>query len=244
MVRRQGVRAMRNRMIWQRGWEWSRVLMAVAVLVLVVIAQSPASAGTAEDGLSAAARGDFDLARRLWGQAAKDGDASAAFLLGDMYEHGRGIPVDRVEAGRWYFLAAEKGDAVAKARLAAISDGAFNAMIGLPKGETTAGSDDAQARFDRDLAGIEARFTAYKTCAVREARRLEPSGERADLVVQAALRACEPARKTLRGDTPSTGSLMNQIMARYDGEARQDATLAVVEVRAKRAAPAAVRRPG
>jgi hypothetical protein len=214
--------------------------MAMAILVSAAIVQ-PAWAGPAEDGMSAAAQGDFDLARRLWVQAANKGDAAAAFLLGDMYEHGRGIDVDRVEAGRWYFLAAEKGNAVAKARLAAITDDAFAAITGATKGKTTGDSDDAQARFDRDLASIQARFDAYKACALREARRLEPSGERADLVVQAALRACEPARKTLRGDTPSAGGMMNQVMAGFDDEARQDATLAVVEVRAKRAAPAATR---
>jgi hypothetical protein len=237
-------------MIYRRGREWSRSLMAVAILASAAIVQ-PAWAGPAEDGVSAAARGDFDLARRLWIPAAKNGDAQAAFLLGDMYEHGRSVAVDRTEAARWYFLAAEKGDAIAKGRLAAISDDAFAATIGPPKGEATVGSDEAQAPRDKDLAASQARdrriarfndnvaqaparFEAYKACSVRAAKRLEVSNERSDLVVQAALHYCAPAREALRGGGDVDSQMPGLSMNDYDAEARADAMLAVIEARAKR----------
>lgn len=228
---------MRIPTICERGW--LRGLFAAAALA--TMAQSSAWAGPAEDGFSAAVRGDFERARSLWFPAAKAGDPDAAFLLGDMYERGKGVAVDRLEASRWYFLAAEKGHAEAKTRLAKLTDEAFNVIVAIPKSEPTVGTDDFKARFDADSAAIEVRFAAFKACVVRQARRLEPSGERADLVVQAALRACEPTRTVLREGAPSIGRLGDLMMSGYDNEARQDANLAVVEARAKRAAS---RRPG
>ena len=51
----------------------------------------------------------------LWYQvAAEQGDASAQFNLGLMYEYGRGVPQNYSEAVKWYRLAAEQGDASAR----------------------------------------------------------------------------------------------------------------------------------
>jgi TPR repeat protein len=47
-------------------------------------------------------------------QLAEQGDASAQHQLGRLYELGRGIPQDYVEAARWYRLAAEQGLAEAQ----------------------------------------------------------------------------------------------------------------------------------
>ena len=40
---------------------------------------------------------------------AEQGDASAQYRLGIMYEDGRGVPEDDAEAVRWYRLAADQG---------------------------------------------------------------------------------------------------------------------------------------
>ena len=48
---------------------------------------------------------------------AEAGDVEAQFVLGSMYEFGRGVPEDDVEAVRWYRLAADQGDADAQYRL-------------------------------------------------------------------------------------------------------------------------------
>ena len=42
---------------------------------------------------------------------------TAQYNLGWMYENGRGVRRDRVEAVRWYRLAAEQGDADAETAL-------------------------------------------------------------------------------------------------------------------------------
>ena len=45
---------------------------------------------------------------------AEQGNARAQFALGSKYHYGRGVPEDRVEAVRWYRLAAEQGFAEAQ----------------------------------------------------------------------------------------------------------------------------------
>jgi TPR repeat protein len=46
--------------------------------------------------------------------AAEQGEAPAQFLLGDIYEEGKGVPQDYVEAAKWYRRAAEQGYAAAQ----------------------------------------------------------------------------------------------------------------------------------
>ena len=48
---------------------------------------------------------------------AADGDATALFALGDMYERGDGVPHDMVLAAAYMQLAAEHGSAAAQYRL-------------------------------------------------------------------------------------------------------------------------------
>ena len=48
---------------------------------------------------------------------AEQGDASAQFRLGFMYNTGEGVPQDDAEAVKWYRLAAEQGDASAQFNL-------------------------------------------------------------------------------------------------------------------------------
>lgn len=49
--------------------------------------------------------------------AAEQGDASAQFKLGLMYDHGYGVPEDGAEAVRWYRMAAEQGHVPAQNNL-------------------------------------------------------------------------------------------------------------------------------
>src|SRR5262245_8301102 len=51
-----------------------------------------------------------DNAALAWHRRAADqGHAFGQFAVGWMIAHGRGVPVDLAEAGRWYRLAAEQG---------------------------------------------------------------------------------------------------------------------------------------
>jgi uncharacterized protein len=45
-----------------------------------------------------------------YGPAADRGDVRAQRALGDIYHYGWGVPLDRVEAAKWYQLAAAQGD--------------------------------------------------------------------------------------------------------------------------------------
>ena len=54
---------------------------------------------------------------RLYRLAADQGQASAQYNLGVMYDDGRGVPQDDAEAVRLYRLAAEQGDACAQSNL-------------------------------------------------------------------------------------------------------------------------------
>ena len=66
--------------------------------------------------------------------AAEQGDATAQFNLGYMYDTGEGVPENDAEAVRWYRMAAEQGDATAQ-----VSLGLMYALgLGVPK-------DDVQA---------------------------------------------------------------------------------------------------
>ena len=57
-------------------------------------------------------------AKRFGGSDARLGrTTSTQYNLGWMYETGRGVERDRVEAVRWYRLAAEQGDADAREAL-------------------------------------------------------------------------------------------------------------------------------
>ena len=83
--------------------------------------QSTAWADTPEQqlqqGLEATKRGDYQTAFKLWLPLAEQGDASAQFNLGMMYDNGQGVKQDDVEAVKWYRQAAEQGFADAQLNL-------------------------------------------------------------------------------------------------------------------------------
>ena len=54
-------------------------------------------------------------------RAAEQGDAIAQLNLGELYESGRGVSRDRVEAWRWYSYAARQGNDWARNRRVSIA---------------------------------------------------------------------------------------------------------------------------
>jgi hypothetical protein len=62
-------------------------------------------------------RDDFTNAARLFRPFADAGVADAQNVMGYLYLDGRGVPRNRVEAGRWYGLAAEQGHEAAQRAL-------------------------------------------------------------------------------------------------------------------------------
>ena len=73
-----------------------------------------------EDGQAAYNRGDYATALELWQPLAEQGVARAQNNLGVMHENGRGVPINVIEALKWYRLAAEQGYAGAQNNLGMI----------------------------------------------------------------------------------------------------------------------------
>ena len=76
----------------------------LAVIALSLCLNANALAGQLEDGFAAVQRGDYMAAYRLWLPLANQGDASAQFNLGLMYNKGQGVPKDYVQAHKWFNL--------------------------------------------------------------------------------------------------------------------------------------------
>jgi len=73
-------------------------------------------------GEEALRNGDYATALREFRPLARQGNAVAQFLLGLMYDDGRGVPRDYAEAVRWYRMAAEQGNARAQFSLGSMYD--------------------------------------------------------------------------------------------------------------------------
>jgi TPR repeat protein len=85
----------------------NRKWVSAIVVGLALCVARVASAGQLEDGTAAYDRGDFATAVMLWRPLADRGDAHAQFLLGTMYENGKGTTQDYSEAMKLYRLAAD-----------------------------------------------------------------------------------------------------------------------------------------
>ena len=86
------------------------------------MANITAWAGDFEEGFAAAQKGDFATALRLWKPLAEQGNSSAQYNLGLMYDNGRGVAQDYKTAVKWYTLAAEQGFAPAQVNLGLMYD--------------------------------------------------------------------------------------------------------------------------
>ena len=84
----------------------------VALALLATLPGAPVAAGqTFDEAVAAYNRGDYATAVRGFLVHAEQGDATAQYKLGVMYNYGRGVLKDEAEAVRWYRLAAEQSHA-------------------------------------------------------------------------------------------------------------------------------------
>ncbi len=86
-------------------------------LALTTGAWVPVQAQTFEQSLAAAQRGDYRTAFTGFKKLAEQGNASAQYNLGLMYDQGQGVPKDEQQAVVWFRKAAEQGDAHAQHNL-------------------------------------------------------------------------------------------------------------------------------
>lgn len=68
-------------------------------------------------GLNAYDRGEMAKALELWLGPARAGDTRAQYLVGKLYARGDGVAPDRITAATWWAVAAQRGDAQARAAL-------------------------------------------------------------------------------------------------------------------------------
>ena len=74
-----------------------------------------------DKGLKAFEAGDMETAVSEWQMASDQGNAEAQFRLGKLYEEGRGVPQDFIEAHKWYNLSAAQGNEEARKARDAVS---------------------------------------------------------------------------------------------------------------------------
>jgi TPR repeat protein len=82
----------------------------------------PILAGPIEDSRKAYRGGDYKTAFQLIKPEAEKGDAVAQFILGYMYDEGKGVPKDYDEAVKWYSRAAKQGNKEARHNLGLMGD--------------------------------------------------------------------------------------------------------------------------
>jgi len=96
--------------------------MIAAFITLLNLSLAPAIAADIQKGLDAYLNGDYATAMREWTPLAEQGDLSAQYNLGLLYESGLGVAQDAFEAVKWYRRAAAQGDASAQYNLGVIYD--------------------------------------------------------------------------------------------------------------------------
>ena len=90
----------------------------VALLAIILLAFSSAvTAGDYQDGRDAYDVGDFDTAMAVWAPAAESGDAGSQYGMGLLYSEGIVVPMDDIQALKWFGLAAEQDHGEAQYKL-------------------------------------------------------------------------------------------------------------------------------
>lgn len=80
---------------------------------VVYAAPNPAADAMFNAGIEAYRAGDIKAAVDSWSQAAQGGNGMAGYLLGRLYEQGRGVPQSDGTAFHYYLLGAQAGNAQA-----------------------------------------------------------------------------------------------------------------------------------
>jgi TPR repeat protein len=82
---------------------------AFAAIALVLSCAAPVAGGPLEDATAVVKRRDYATALQFIRPLAEQGDASAQYKLGFLYDNGLGVPLDHVRAYMWFTLSAAQG---------------------------------------------------------------------------------------------------------------------------------------
>ncbi len=92
-------------------------LTGLALAAAIAATGAHARPGDLERAQAAYFRGDYAAALELFEPLAQQGDAHATFLIGYMYEKGRGVEQDNAKAAEYYGRAADLGNPYAQNNL-------------------------------------------------------------------------------------------------------------------------------
>jgi TPR repeat protein len=90
---------------------------SIFILAALAVTGTASAAPTVRQGVEAWQKHDFTTAVAIWRPLAQQGDADAAFNLGQAYRLGRGVPTDLATAQRWLSQAATAGHTDAQSTL-------------------------------------------------------------------------------------------------------------------------------
>ena len=116
-----------------REYEMRRYLVTILAIFSLAFS-SAAVAGDYRDGRDAYDAGDFDTAMAVWAPAAESGDAGSQYGMGLLYSEGIVVPMDDIQALKWFGLAADQGHGEAQYKLGIMHANGW----GVPMSETEA----------------------------------------------------------------------------------------------------------
>ena len=101
----------------------NRIIKAIIVFSYLFFLNPSYSDDNLKDGISAYESGEFKLAMTIFSPLAVEGNRSAQFYLGKMYDYGQGTIQDDLKALNWYQKAAKQGHPEAQFGVARMWDG-------------------------------------------------------------------------------------------------------------------------
>ena len=107
-----------------------------AVFLCLILPAVALAAGNFQKGFEAHLRGDYAAAIREWGPLAAQGDSAAQFNIGNMFDFGKGVKEDNVQAVYWYNKAAEQDNANAQYALGWMHENGEGVSVDLVKAYT------------------------------------------------------------------------------------------------------------
>ena len=93
------------------------MLRATLLALSLALSAPQVSADAFDDAYNAYQRGDYLTPAKTFRKLAEQGDSTAQYNLGLMYDNGQGFLQDYAEAVKWYRLAADQGNASAQRNL-------------------------------------------------------------------------------------------------------------------------------
>ncbi len=105
-----------------------------SLIAMCCLLATPIWAQDHNSGFEETQPADFASATSEWRRMAEQGQAAAQYNLGIMYEYGRGVRQNDVEAAKWYRKASVQGVSVAQYKLGIMYDNGW----GVPPSDTEA----------------------------------------------------------------------------------------------------------